>query len=145
MLTHNYIHNKQDLSLTTLKVEIKAIRVNNKAMTISVFNQIPVNDINKINWLDVVNILGLVRHQTSKGLKLWYVINHKNFGLIKAKANKTYKTRKYDASFHAYYNDENDTEDQLLLDDFNLSKCDDKFIAYFKLLFKNIGQIYIAV
>ena len=34
-------HKEKTLSLSTLKVEIKAIRVDNKAMTISLFNQIP--------------------------------------------------------------------------------------------------------
>jgi len=82
----NYIHTKQELSLTTLKVEIKAIRVNNKAMTISVFNQIPTYDLSFEEWLNTLSILGYVRHKSGKEINHWYVLNHKNYGLIKINA-----------------------------------------------------------
>lgn len=82
----NYIHTKQELSLTTLKVEIKAIRVNNKAMTISVFNQIPTYDLSFEEWFNTLSILGYVRHKSGKEINHWYVLNHKNYGLIKINA-----------------------------------------------------------
>ena len=82
----NYIHTKQELSLTTLKVEIKAIRVNNKAMTISVFNQIPTYDLSIEEWFNTLSILGYVRHKSGKEINHWYVLNHKNYGLIKINA-----------------------------------------------------------
>ena len=82
----NYIHTKQELSLTTLKVEIKAIRVNNKAMTISVFNQIPTYDLSFEEWFNTLSILGYVRHKSGKEINHWYVLNHKFYGLIKINA-----------------------------------------------------------
>ena len=82
----NYIHTKKELSLTTLKVEIKAIRVNNKAMTISVFNQIPTYDLSIEEWFNTLSILGYVRHKSGKEINHWYVLNHKNYGLIKINA-----------------------------------------------------------
>jgi hypothetical protein len=83
---NNYIHTKQELSLTTLKVEIKAIRVNNKAMTISVFNQIPTYDLSFEEWFNTLSILGYVRHKSGKEINHWYVLNHKFYGLIKINA-----------------------------------------------------------
>lgn len=69
--TDKYTHNKETPSLTTLIVEIKAIRVDDKAMTISLFNQITHRDIIDYYPIKDFTILGVVKRITRQKTFYW--------------------------------------------------------------------------
>lgn len=67
-------YKEKKLSVSTFKVEVQAIRVNDKAMTISLFNQIPhynIEDFLPTEDDDDVLILGVVKRTTSKRTFYW--------------------------------------------------------------------------
>ena len=69
-------YKEKKLSVSTFKVEVQAIRVDDKAMTISLFNQIPHRAISDFLPLEDyengnVSILGVVKRTTSKKTFYW--------------------------------------------------------------------------
>jgi len=87
--TDNYTHIKEKLSLTTLKVEIKAIRVDDKAMTINLFNQIPHRDIIDYCPIKDLIILGVVKRITHQKTFHWTLFS------IEGNLYKSLRCRRY--------------------------------------------------
>jgi len=82
-------YKEKKLSVSTFKVEVQAIRVDDKAMTISLFNQIPHRDISDFLPMEDITILGVVKRTTSKKFFYWTLFSW-NGNLFKSLRHSMY-------------------------------------------------------
>ena len=82
-------YKEKKLSISTFKVEVQAIRVDDKAMTISLFNQITHVRIEDFLPTDDLLILGVVKRTTRKEYLYWTLFSYKN-QLFKSKRHSRY-------------------------------------------------------
>tara|TARA_R100001460_G_scaffold105282_1_gene151774 strand:- start:6 stop:371 length:366 start_codon:yes stop_codon:yes gene_type:complete len=71
-------YKEKKLSISTFKVEVQAIRVDGKAMTISLFNQITHVRMEDFLPIDDLLILGVVKRTTKKEHLYWTLFSWNN-------------------------------------------------------------------
>ena len=83
--------------ITTLSVEVKALRIGEKQCTLTIFDQIPILDFSHFGLSDLekINYWGKVKRKTTKGKShkgfIWYIVFEHNGQLCKSEKMIWYK------------------------------------------------------
>ncbi|MDP1814009.1 MAG: hypothetical protein Q8K92_06130 [Leadbetterella sp.] len=133
---------KEDITISTVPVSIRVVEVGNKKMTISVFNQIPVN-----GFLYSEQKNGFIGWISYKGTK--YILYILDSILLKDKVHSIKQELVFDYlpvmrdRNSNRYNEDGEWEEDQIIEKYNKAKKD--FENRYNDVLKNENQIYIAV